>query len=178
MRFCWDFWPKNYLTIKVTYPLPRIDENWGKAMIYTSIDLAWPFRKIPVRMSDRRKTEKCLCLRARALWMETNAFWNVECFRCNQKSESPSATKNCKAWRKHGNGLHWCHYDRLREVFVCLRKAGFKMRVATCDFVKSEIKCLCRIVTAKVVKPDPTNGFLPWRTLPLVSIQQQLALWV
>ena len=44
---------------------------------------------------------------------------------------------------------------RLREVFECLRKAGFKMRVAKCDFMKSEIKYLGRVVSAEGVKPDP-----------------------
>ena len=32
------------------------------------------------------------------------------------------------------------HMVRPREVFECLREAGFKMRVAKCDFMKSEIK--------------------------------------
>ena len=44
---------------------------------------------------------------------------------------------------------------RLREVFECLREAGFKMRVAKCDFMKSEIKYLGRVVSAEGVKPDP-----------------------
>ena len=47
------------------------------------------------------------------------------------------------------------HMVRLREVFECLRKAGFKMRVAKCDFMKSEIKYLGRVVSAEGVKPDP-----------------------
>ena len=44
---------------------------------------------------------------------------------------------------------------RLREVFECLREAGFKMRVSKCDFMKSEIKYLGRVVSAEGVKPDP-----------------------
>ena len=47
------------------------------------------------------------------------------------------------------------HKARLREVFECLREAGFKMRVAKCDFMKSEIKCLGRVVFAEGVKPGP-----------------------
>ena len=47
------------------------------------------------------------------------------------------------------------HMVRLREVFECLREAGFKMRVAKCDFMKSEIKYLGRVVSAEGVKPDP-----------------------
>ena len=47
------------------------------------------------------------------------------------------------------------HMVRLREVFECLREAGFKMRVAKCDFMKSEIKYLGRVVSAEGIKPDP-----------------------
>ena len=32
------------------------------------------------------------------------------------------------------------HMVRLREVFQCLREVGFKMRVAKCDLMTSEIK--------------------------------------
>ena len=44
---------------------------------------------------------------------------------------------------------------RLREVFECLREAGFKLRVAKCDFMKSEIKYFGRVVAAEGIKPDP-----------------------
>ena len=47
------------------------------------------------------------------------------------------------------------HMNRLREVFDCLRAAGFKMRVSKCDFMKSEIKYLGRVVSAEGIKPDP-----------------------
>ena len=44
---------------------------------------------------------------------------------------------------------------RLREIFECLREAGFTMRVAKCDFMKSETMYLGRSVSAKAVKLDP-----------------------
>ena len=47
------------------------------------------------------------------------------------------------------------HMARLCEVFEYLREAGFKMGVAKCDFMKSEIKYLGRVVSAEGVKPDP-----------------------
>ena len=47
------------------------------------------------------------------------------------------------------------HMERLHEVFQCPREAGFKMRVSNCDFMKSEIKCLGRILSAEGIKTDP-----------------------
>ena len=47
------------------------------------------------------------------------------------------------------------HLVRLREVFEYLREAGFKMRVAKCDFMKSEIKYRERVASAEGIKPDP-----------------------
>ena len=41
------------------------------------------------------------------------------------------------------------------EVFECLREASFKMSVAKCDFMNSEIKYLGRVVSEKGLKPDP-----------------------
>ena len=47
------------------------------------------------------------------------------------------------------------HMVRLREVFECLREADFKISVAKCDFMKSEIKYLGRVVSAEGIKPNP-----------------------
>ena len=44
---------------------------------------------------------------------------------------------------------------RLREVFECLREAGFNMRAAKFDFMKSDIKYIGCMVSAEGVKPDP-----------------------
>ena len=47
------------------------------------------------------------------------------------------------------------HMVRLREVFECLREAGFKTRAAKCDFKKSEIIYLGRVVSTEGIKADP-----------------------
>ena len=47
------------------------------------------------------------------------------------------------------------HLVRLREIIEYLREAGFKMRVAKCDFMKSEIKYRGRVASAEGIKPDP-----------------------
>ena len=47
--------------------------------------------------------------------------------------------------------------DRLREVFQCLREAGFKMRVSKCDFMRTEFKYLGRVVSADGIQLDPKD---------------------
>ena len=47
------------------------------------------------------------------------------------------------------------HLVRIREVLECLREAGFKMRAAKCDFMRTETKYLGKIVSVEGNKPDP-----------------------
>ena len=47
------------------------------------------------------------------------------------------------------------HMERLREVFQCLRQAGFKMRVSEYCFLKPEFKDLGHIVSAEGIKQYP-----------------------
>ena len=154
------------MTVKNAYPLPRIDESLarlGKAKIYTSIDLVSVFWQIPVRKAERQRT---------AFACELGLFeWRRMPFRmCNASTFFQRAI--ARALRKLENrkgSMVMIYIDdivivneivedcmvRLLEVFECLREAGFKMTVAECNFMKSEIKYFGRIVSAEGVKPDP-----------------------
>ena len=165
LRFCCDFRPLNEVTVKGACPLPRLDESLarlGKAKIYTSIDLAWAFWQIPVRKADRRKT---------AFACELGLFeWQRMPFgMCNASVTVQRALPRAlrKIVNREGSMVTAYiddiviatetvkdHMVRRREVFECLREAGFKMRVVKCDFMKSEIKYLGRVVSAEGVKPD------------------------
>ena len=47
------------------------------------------------------------------------------------------------------------HLERIREVFDCLHEDGFKVRVSKSDFMKTEIHCFGRVVSTKMIKPNP-----------------------
>ena len=128
--------PANAVAIKDPYPLPRIDESLSrlsKAKIHTSIDLAWAFWQIPVPKADRQK---------RAFTCELGLFeWRRMPFgMCNASATFQRAI--ARALRKIVNRegsmvmayiddiviateLVGDHMVRLREVFECLREAGF-----------------------------------------------------
>ena len=162
LRFCCDFRPLNEVTIKDAYPLPHIDESLarlGNAKIYTSIDLAWAFWQIPLRKADHHKT---------AFACELGLFeWRRMPFGlCNASATFQRAIARAlqKIVNRKGSMVMAYiddiviatetvedHMARLREIFECLREAGFKMRVAKCDFMKSEIKYLGRVVSAEGV---------------------------
>ena len=147
LRFCCDFRPLNEVTIKDAYALPRIDESLARlcnAKIYTSIDLAWAFWQIPLRKPDRHKT---------AFACEFGLFeWRRMPFGlCNASATFQRAIARAlqKIVNRKGSMVMAYiddiviatetvedHMARLREVFECLREAGFKMRVAKCDFMK------------------------------------------
>ena len=166
LRFCCDFRHLNEVTITEAYPLPSIDESLsrlGKAKVYTSIDLAWAFRQIPVRETGRQKT---------AFACELGLFeWRRMPFAmCNASATFQRALARAlqKIVNREGSmvmayiddiviGTETVedHMERLRRVFQCLRGAGFKMRVSKCDFMKWELKYFGCIVSADGIKPDP-----------------------
>ena len=166
LRFCCDFRPLNEVTIKDAYPLPRIDESLsriGNAKCFTSIDLAWAFWQIPVKKAHRHRT---------AFACELGLFeWRRMPFGlCNASPTFQRAIARAlaKIVQRHGSMVMAYiddiviatetvedHLERLREVFQCLREAGFKMRAAKCSFMRNETKYLGRIVSAEGIKPDP-----------------------
>ena len=66
------------------------------------------------------------------------------------------------------------HMVRLREVFECLREAGFKMRVAKCDSMKSEIKKLGREVWASPTITASSFLGMPNWLLPCMPSQASM----
>jgi hypothetical protein len=59
MRFCIDYRRLNALTVRDSYPLPRMDEcidSLGDARIFSTLDCNSGYWQIPVKPADRAKT--------------------------------------------------------------------------------------------------------------------------
>ena len=78
LRFCVDYRKLNALTVKDSYPLPRIDEcldTLGDAAIFSTLDCNSGYWKIPVAESDRdNMTFKCHEGYYRFKWMPFGLF--------------------------------------------------------------------------------------------------------
>lgn len=58
-RFCVDYRRLNAVTIRDTYPLPRMDDcidSLGEAKIFSTLDANWGYWQIPIAEEDRDKT--------------------------------------------------------------------------------------------------------------------------
>jgi hypothetical protein len=59
MRVCVDFRKLNELTVKDSYPIPKIDDmiaRLGQARVYSKLDLASGYHQVRVRKEDKHKT--------------------------------------------------------------------------------------------------------------------------
>jgi hypothetical protein len=58
-HLCVDYWPLNVITIKNTYPLPRIDilfDQLVRAQVFSKIDLRSGYHQIKIHAEDITKT--------------------------------------------------------------------------------------------------------------------------
>ena len=155
LRFCIDFRKLNAVTVKDTYPLPRIDDiltTLNKTQYYTSLDLQSGYWQVPVLEKDIPKTA---FITFGGLW----EFVTLPFGLCN----APSLFQ--RLMERVLSGLLWkfafCYIDdilccsttfdehisHLSQIFGRLRTANLKLKISKCHFAQKQISFLGHTVS-------------------------------
>ena len=165
LRMCCDWRALNKLTIKDSFPLPRIDDlvdQLGHARVFTSLDLAQGYYQLRISEEDVPKT---------AFKTHLGLFeWKVLSFgltnapatfqRAMQHILAPYIGKFVCVYLDDiciYSSTPEEHLKHLELVLQLLEKHQFYMNVTKCDFNRAEVKFLGHIVSHGQVKPDPAK---------------------
>ena len=167
LRCCVDYRLLNNVTMKDSYPLPRIDETLDAlsgSQWFSTLDLKSGYHQIALADKDRPKTAFSSGS-GLSLWQ-----WRVMPFGlCN----APATFE--RLMEVVLSGLHWKallvylddiivfgtsfqeELQRLREVFVRMRNAGLKLSPKKCHLFRREVQFLGHVVSHKGVHTDPAK---------------------
>lgn len=161
-RFCVDYRKLNDITIKDSYPLPRIDDTLDTlsgSVWFSALDLKSGYWQVEIEDKDKEKTA----------FSVGNGLWQFKVMPfglCN----APATFERLMEYVLRG--LHWkiCllylddiivmgknfndHVQNLEGVFKRLRLAGLKVNPKKCEFFKHEVKYLGHKVTSNGVQTD------------------------
>ena len=184
MRFCIDFRKLNDITVKDAFPLPMISEHLdrlGAAKYFTSLDMGNAFWQVRLTEESMAKTAFTT---PDHLWEWTRMPFGL----CNATATFQRLMTRTigHLTSKYGN-LVLCyvddiliatstieeHLERLDEVFMCLARAGLKLKAAKCKLMERQVKFLGRIISERGVEADPgqVQKILNWR---VPSCKQEL----
>ena len=154
LRFCVDYRKLNSITVRDSYPMPRMDEcidSLGSATVFSTLDCNSGYWQLPVAKEDQDKTT----------------------FTCHAGSYKflrlPFGLRNAPATFQRAmdiilSKVRWKyvlvylddiivfsdsdqkHLRHLENVLKMLREAGATLRLSKCDFFKREVKYLGHIV--------------------------------
>ncbi len=162
-RFCVDYRKLNAVTVKDSYPLPRIADTLSRlegAIFFSSMDLQSGYHQVPVIDSDRPKTA---FITADGLYQ----FRTLPFGLTNAPGTFQRAMDIILA------GLRWTtcliylddviiysatfkqHLQRLRLVLSCLSQAGLKLKWSKCSFMEHALKVSGHLISKEGVAPDP-----------------------
>ena len=154
LRFCVYYRKLNALTVKDSYPLPRIDEyleTLGDAAIFSTLDCNSGYWQIPVAKADRDKTTFTChegCYR----------FKRMPFGLCNAPATFQRTLEILLA------GLRWksClvylddiivfyrsiedHFTHLGEILAILKEAGLSLKLKKCNFFTKTVDYLGHVI--------------------------------
>ena len=164
IRLCVDYRQLNSVTVKSSFPLPRIDESLqtlGGAKYLSVLDLASGYHQVAM---DENDIEKTAFVTPFGLFEYTRMPFGL----CNSPATFQRLMQRCLGDQALESLLVYLddiiifastfdeHLQRLETVFSRLHHYGLKIKAQKCNFFKGEVKYLGHLVVAEQgVKPDP-----------------------
>ncbi|GBM21987.1 Retrovirus-related Pol polyprotein from transposon 297, partial [Araneus ventricosus] len=171
-RFCVDYRKLNEITIKDSYPLPRIDDTLDAlngSQWFSTLDLKSGYWQVEIQPEDKEKTAFTT---GQGLWQ----FKVMPFGLCN----APATFERLMETVLRGLTSEAClvylddiiivgrtfqeHLNNIRKVFQRLQKANLKLSPKKCRFFRKEVSYLGHIISAGGVKTDPekTKAVVDW----------------
>ena len=161
-RFITDMRQVNEVTVKDSFPLPRIDEtldSLGGSAYFAVVDMARGYFQVPLRKEDREKT---------AFSANNNLYqW---CVMPLGAANAPSTFSRLMELVLKGLTYAYClvylddtiifsknfeeHVAHCEEILERIIRANLKLRPEKCTFGTDEVGYLGFVVTTKGVRPD------------------------
>ncbi|GBN99011.1 Retrovirus-related Pol polyprotein from transposon 297 [Araneus ventricosus] len=171
-RFCVDYRKLNEISIKDSYPLPRIDDTLDAlngSQWFSTLDLKSGYWQVEIQPEDKEKTAfttgQGLC-----------QFMVMPFGLCN----APSTFERLMETVLRGLTSEAClvylggiiivgrtfeeHLNNIRKVFQRLQKANLKLSPKKCRFFRKEVSYLGHTISSDGVKTDPekTKAVVDW----------------
>ena len=165
LRFCVDYRRLNAISIRDSYPLPRMDESidsLGEASVFFTIDCNSVYWQIPLRKQDREKTafvcHAGLYRYKRMPFGLTNAPATFK--RTLDILLSPYK------WRSFLVYLDGIiifsksveeHFQHVEEILTALKSAGISLKLKKCSSFTNNVKYLGHIIHPGTLEVDATH---------------------
>ena len=164
-RFCVDYRKLNAVTIKDSYPLPRIDDAidaLSGSMYFTTLDLQSGYHQVAMHPSSKSKTT----------FISHAGLYEYNVMSFGLTNAPPTFQR---LMSRVLSGLEWkicliyiddiivfstdfdTHLHRLSKVFARLRDAHLKLKPSKCHFARHTVKFLGFVVSPQGVSPDPAK---------------------
>ena len=163
LRYCIDYRKLNAITVKDSYPLPRIDDSLDSmknAKYFSTLDLASGYWQIELSEDAKQKSAFCT----------TSGLYQ---FRVMPFGLTNAPATFQRLMERVLAGLQWkiClvyiddiiifsetvtdHLKQLNEVFSHLKTAGLKLKPKKCHLFRSKVQYLGHLVSEHGVEMDP-----------------------